>query len=300
MRIIISANCQTYGIAAALSAMCDIPPPVCIQNIGVPAETLREQLLKELQTADVFIYANNNAIALELAPQFALKVKTLKAPVISFHAFHPDLCYAYHRETKQFTRDNYNSVIALWAYTNHLPIERAASLYRAEVYAALGYFEAWPAAIRQMQTAFEDSHLKADFREFYMALKREGCFMHTVNHPRLPVLLLLTKLIARHLGLEMRREISPGQINDNLNGQIWPIYPEIAENLALEGGSYVWKYIKDCRFIDGVPNYLAAKYEDYRSQGLTPQDLQFVPSSAQFLDSMERADAVLKTFAANP
>lgn len=60
MRIIISANCQTYGIAAALSAMCDIPPPVCIQNIGVPAETLREQLLKELQTADAFIYANNN------------------------------------------------------------------------------------------------------------------------------------------------------------------------------------------------------------------------------------------------
>lgn len=300
MKIVISANCQTYGISAALSAMCDMPPPVCIQNIGVPAETLREQLVYELENADAFIYANNNAVGIELASQFSSKLAGLKVPVVSFHAFHPDLCYAYHRQSLQFTRDNYNSVIALWAYTNNLAPERTAMLYRAEVYAALGYFDAWPAAVRQMQAAFDDSDFKPDFREFYLAVKREGCFMHTVNHPRLPVLMGLSKLIIRRLGLEVRREISPGQINDNLNGQIWPIYPEIAEHLALEGGSYVWKYIQEGRSLSGVRQYLDAKFEDYRQQGHTPDTLQFVPSTVQFLDSMERADAVLKNFVEIP
>jgi hypothetical protein len=45
---------------------------------------------------------------------------------------------------------------------------------------------------------------------------------------------------------------------------------------------------------------LDAKFEDYRQQGHTPDTLQFVPSTVQFLDSMERADAVLKNFVEIP
>jgi hypothetical protein len=297
MKILISSNCQTYGLAAAMSAMCEVPPPVCIQNIGTPAETLRKQLACALASADVFVYSQNNSIAIELAAAIAAPQRVVRTPVIAFHAFHPDICYAYHRETKQFTRENYNSTIALWAFFKGLPPERAARLYCHEVYEALGYLSAWDAAYRQMQSAFEDSDLNFGFREFYLAVKRSGCFMHTINHPGLPVLIHLSKLLARHLGIPIRREISPGELNDNLNGQIWPIYPEIAETLGLEGGSYTWKYVKDNRYIEGVGHYLEEKFRDYRENGHTPETLQFVPSTAQFIDSMEHADSILRKFA---
>jgi hypothetical protein len=293
MRLLITANCQSYGIAAALSAMCDIPQPVCVQNIGVSPQEYKSQLTQALSAADVIIYANNNTIAQEIWLAANTQVRAVKIPLISFHAFHPDVCYACHGVNKVFTTRNHNSFITLWSYKRHLSISSAAKLFRSEIYEALGYYDAWPFAVERMQDSFSNSDLSSSFEEFYLSIKRLGCFMHTINHPNISVLTRLSRLVAKHIGLPVTKDISIGQLNDNLNIMIWPVYQEIAESLGLPTGSYTWKFQREGCFLASVEDYLAATYERYRTEGFTPETLTFVPSDVQYINSFQQIDSIL-------
>jgi hypothetical protein len=295
-KIVISSGCQTYGLAPALSAMCNISEPTCVQNIGVDSTALKIDLQRELQDAAVFVFSNNNTVASEVLSEIAFRGLAVKVPVVQFHAFHPDICYAYHKHTMAFTRQHYNSAIALWAYCNKLDVAKTTALYREEVFYALGYFGAWEQAVKALQENFNNSDLRSHFRDFYLEVKRHGVFMHTINHPTLVVLIALAKAIANHVGVPIKRQIPRGQLNDNLNGSIWPIYPEIAHHLALDGGSYTWKFTNANQTFDGIKTFVDHSFNDYREQGLEPEVLQFVPSSAQFLGSMDELNQKLPLF----
>ena len=266
MRLIISSNCITGGLAAGIKAMI---PKAQVIPIALPSiENLEKtnELTKSLQKADVWITNDR----FELADGIPLK-KIIRVPGFSFNAFHPDLIYAKKKSTNELTSQHYNSRIAVWAYSRGLLPRDAAKLFNYRSYQSLGYFDAWEISVKLLKGKFEYFNYSADeFNTFFNRLKRRGLFMYSTNHPYSLVLVELAKLVAKKLGVSsnvINREIV---IPDSFTDTIWPVYPEIGNELAIEG-NYFWRMANV--EIAGIENYLEFAYYSYQVQGISPNDL---------------------------
>lgn len=267
MRLIVSSNCTTGGVAASIKA---IIPGAEVNPFPLPHITDQDKtdkLIKSLQGADVWITTGR----LELADQISLK-KIIQIPTIYFNAFHPDLIYARKKSTNELTSyAHYNSRIAVWAYSHGITPLDAAKLFNHKSYRSLGYFNYWDRSVKTFKQTFEKFNYSADeFDVFFNSLKRCGLFMHSVNHPRSIVFSELAKLIGKRL------DASPNLINreiiipDGLTQSIWPVYPEIGNELSIEG-NYVWRV--GGVEIEGLRNYVEFSYSCYEKQGILPIDL---------------------------
>lgn len=264
-KIIVSSNCQTAGLAAALRAMFPsyevkpIPMPDTGNQAGV------KSLTQELRSASVWVTRGRTELA------EGLSVRVVTVPALYFAAFHPDLCYAVQQSTKKQTTFPYNSRILVWAYNRNVTPSDARRLFRKPVFKKLGYLEYWDRGVHGLREGFRQSGLtEEEFQRFYLKVKRIGLFMHSVNHPSAPVLVELAKLVAQRLGLaagELKREIV---IADGLTESIWPLYPEIGDALALEG-NYCWRMHN--REVIGLDAYVDHSYRMYMEQGIAPGDL---------------------------
>jgi hypothetical protein len=267
-RILVSSNCQTGGVAAALAAILPgdqiIPFPLPVAGDAEGSEKLSETL----RIADVWVSSGRYefAEAAELA-HLRPKGRMLKIPEIWFAAFHPDIVYARKVSTGELTRPNYNSAIALWAYQHAIDTADAAKLFSERSYRELGYFERWNSSVAQLEQRFKPTDV--DFSQFFLAVKRGGLFMHSLNHPMPPVLCRLAWQIAMQLGAGASLLERPVSINDGLLATIWPVYPSIGERLAVIG-SYEWKV--DGVFYSGVRAYLDFAYASYATQKIRPDD----------------------------
>lgn len=268
-RIIVSSNCQTGGVAAALASILPsdqiIPFPLPVASDTEGSGKLRDTL----QTADVWVLSGRYELA-EAAELEQLRAKSgiIKIPEIWFPAFHPDMAYARNASTGELTKPHYNSAIAIWAYRHAIDAEDAAKLFSDRSYRELGYFERWNASVAQLEQRFKPTDV--DFSQFFLAVKRDGLFMHSLNHPMPPVLCRLAAQIAMQLGADASVLERRVQINDGLLGTIWPVYPAIGERLAVIG-SYDWKV--DGVYYSGVRAYLDFAYASYERQNIRPHDL---------------------------
>lgn len=264
--IVVSLSCQTGGIAAALGAMFPEHRVIAMLLPAPTDETGRDTLRDVLKGAEFWVTSGQQELATDLP------VKTLKAPTIYFDAFHPDIIYALKRSTGEITNNHYNSRIAIWAYNNRVDPRDAQGLYREEVYRSLGYLDYWAHSAAHLSQIFAESDLGvASFTPFFRAVKRRGLFMYSVNHPHPQVLVEVTRQLAINMGGNpalIFREIT---IPDAMTSAIWPVYPEVGEELGLEG-NYIWRIAG--REIHGLHAYLELTYDAYEAQGITPGDLQ--------------------------
>jgi hypothetical protein len=273
-RITVSSNCQTGGLAAGLR---DLLPRAEIEPL--PVSTIRayktpERVLRDLENADVWVYTSaHEVIDLETLRRARPGLRIVRIPRIRFYAFHPDVCYARHGSTGELTQPHYNSSIAGWAYNHALSVADARRLFAADVYAELGFFDRWRHDVAALGQEFAESDL--DFRPFYLAVKRQGVFMHTPNHPKPGAIVALARLVAVAVTGDVSLLGRPLSIGDDLLGYAWPVYPEIARSLVLEPGSLDWKM--DGRWLLGLDAFLDAAFERYARQGIRPGDLRFVP-----------------------
>ena len=268
-RIIVSANCQTGGVAAALAAILPsdqiIPFPLPVVGDTEGSGKLRDTL----RMADIWVSSGRYEFA-EAAELEHLRAKggIIKIPEVWFAAFHPDIVYARQTSIGELTIPHYNSGIAVWAYRHAIDAEDAAKLFSDRSYRELGYFECWNASVAELERRFKPTDV--DFSQFFLAVKRDGLFMHSLNHPMPPVLCRLAGQIAIHLGADASVLERRVQINDGLLATIWPVYPAIGERLAVIG-SYDWKV--DGVYYSGVRAYLDFAYASYESKNIRPHDL---------------------------
>lgn len=266
-RILVSSNCQTGGVAAVLAS---IFPALTVVPLPLPGnidDGFEKKVLKELDGADVWI--SMGAFDLLEKHQLTGKVKLIRIPRIRFTGFHPDLVYARRKSTNQLIDPHYNSAIVVWAYQNGLSVEATHSMFTRNIFDALGYLDHWGEAVKQQKEWFRDTDI--DFSEFFLAAQRQGCFMHSINHPHIGILVVLAKLIANKLGADekvLRKHVA---VNDGLNDVIWPLYPEIGEELALYG-NYEWK-LSEHQLISGLTDYISYAFDHYRSLGIAPDDI---------------------------
>lgn len=268
-RILITAFCQTPGLASAVRLL--FPGVEVFTRASLARkDATAEDVAHLLGQIDVWINVEAGADFFSGAP-FARShpnLKYISIPLVEFAAFHPDVCGVRPASAKAMVID-YTSAIAVWAYKSGMSPDNAAKLYNRATFANLGYLSEWDRSVARLRAAFAASSLAPDFDRFLLRIKRFGLFMYSATHPRAAVLAELAKLIAVKLGREEAIRDADVPALDALSHFIWPVYPEIAENLSLPASGYVWQWGDGTRIRDLEP-FLAHSFAQYQARGITP------------------------------
>jgi hypothetical protein len=275
-RIVVSSNCQSNGLALALRNL--LPgAEVIAAPFAWPLEPGKaEELGQKVAASDFWLTIGqpaDNAKVIAAAQHAPTAV--IQIPAIGFSAFHPDLCYVRNGFTGQLTSYHYNSAIVAWAYKNNVDLNDTIGLFNPGTYQQLGYFDQWQSCVDFLQRSFRGCGLEAEFPMFFLNIQRTGNFMHSSNHPRIHVLLRLAKILALRVGHDRGILQKHLELEDELSAISWPMYPEIARELSLDGGSYNWK-ISSSRIYDGVAAYVEYCFEGYRTEGLLPAHVEIL------------------------
>lgn len=285
--IVVTSNCVTAGLSTALQFLCPgqriVPLPISdLENTA--------KVKQALGAAGIWV----TAFQFDLPSQLQIgqtnpDLRLFKIPALSFSAFHPDICYARNQNTNELVEPHYNSRIGVWAYNRGLQVEQALTLFSAETFAKVGYLNNWDSEVQHFQRQFERTDLKNEFAAFYLRLRRMGCFMHSINHPRVEMIIELARAIARALQLPTLEKGTEILFSDTLDNVNWPIYPPIAESLGLANGSYVFK-LGERSLATSLEAYLRYSYQNYQRLGVAPGQLKFEHSEPKgFSQALQEA-----------
>lgn len=271
--IVVSSNCQTGGIAAALQ---EIFWKDKVSPIPYPSFT-DDQLLNEFSKADILITSGR----FDLVDRCLTSNQSFyKFPEIYFAAFHPDLIYVKKISTNEFATPHYNSALCVWAYKNGLDITNTMALFTPTNFNKLGYFSQYKASVDRLSESFKNSGLPVNL--FLPNVVRHGVFMHSVNHSKVSTLVRLAKVIAMQIDPKESFLHQDINISDGLTDTVWPVYPEIADFYALTGGSYNWKI--QSKMIHGLNNYIEYSFDDFKRQGIERDDIKFADRDESIYD----------------
>jgi glycosyltransferase involved in cell wall biosynthesis len=280
LKVVVSSNCQTAGIASALQL---ILPGADIEALPIALNIINDEnkprFKKALSRADFWITISQP----ELLQEWNYKhVKPIRVPGLMFRAFHPDLVYARNTETNQLIPpiEHYNSLIVLWSWMQGFSVEEAKKAFNERLLHELGYMDMWDVSYANMKSAFSGADI--DFKRFFAHVKRMGMFMHSINHPIQPAL--------SAIAMQAAEIIEPGcrgadpalcdSLTDPLRHSIWPLYPPIAEAMSLPG-SYSWM-LSD-RHYPNLASFIEYSYSIYASEGINAKNVkfEFIPVESQ-------------------
>jgi hypothetical protein len=231
-RIIVTGNCAMPGLVATLRL---IFPRDSIQHHRIWVED-NASIAASLTDADIWI-AHEVPDNKELLDRSRTGAKQLLCPALLFSGFHPDMVFAWRDDGSFFEGLNpYHSAIALWAWRRGLDVADALRLFRPDIFRKLGYHEAYDMEVDGLRAGFATSSI--DFSWFWLRVKRTGVFMHTMNHPRVEPIVLVSKLIAVELGAssDVLQQPLERYIQDELLPiGVWPVYPDLAAHLGVPG-----------------------------------------------------------------
>jgi Polysaccharide biosynthesis enzyme WcbI len=247
-RFFVLGNCQVDSVAKCLRAL---HPEGYVEGANI-WNLLRDfenedRLLAYVRTFDFVVlqdFGDNVLGVLDGAMVKALRPDTLMLPGILFSAFHPDIVYVQTSEPAFAGRrivpsaiGDYHSALTVFGYLQGLSVERTISLFRAEVYRALGYLSMWPESESFLLDQFRHHGWPAD--EFYGRWVRRGAFMHSINHPKLHVCADIARMILKRCQIKyVDDKFEDALVDPLLTGPIWPLYPEVAALYGLAGSMH--------------------------------------------------------------
>jgi len=208
-----------------------------------------------------------------------LAVQVMQIPTITFAAFHPDIVYAFqeNRIVKSGLNSDWNSRILMIAYLEGLGQSEAVSLFRADVFDSVGYFDSWSDSATDLAESF--SRCDFDFSRWMRAVQRSGVFMYGVNHPVQFALTELAIQISEKMADRTHEQMFELHklTKDYLAHIVWPVYPEIANRLGLQG-SYHWRVDNEYA---NLPQFVEKCFRRWDESGLRSLQPTFVPSVSQ-------------------
>jgi hypothetical protein len=243
-RIAILSNCHGEIVGRCIQALTGKQPPE-FRMLNV--DFLRNE--EESREAVKGLFAKNDVVLIQ--PQMAevitrhhpkLAGKMLRWPSVFFGAFHPDQCYVRIERNEGEVKGPlgpYHSSIAFHAWRRGLKPAQALRLFRTEVFEELNFFNYWSNARSALLE--EGERCDMDLSPLLEQWSMRGCFMHSVGHPKLHVLLDVARELLRRLEIPVLPVDPLEFVHDNLADQsIWPVYPEVGEQLGIPG-AYVFK-----------------------------------------------------------
>jgi len=216
-------------------------------------------------------------------PQAADRLVTF--PLVYFAGYHPDLVLATSTSQHNWVKGpliEYNSSLILFGYLNGMDVGETVSLFNEDVYRHLDFSSYWDTASAWLvhESNYKlGSNLTGGASTFRMdtlleAWVRQGCFMHSTNHPKVSVCADLARGILTALNLPVAHPHPDEFVYDDMaDGPAWPVYPEIAATLGLPGDyrfKLPKKLDKSVSFLT-LEEFVEASFEVYRT--LDPDDI---------------------------
>jgi hypothetical protein len=232
-------NCQLSAVARYAGSL-----------LGAEAEYLHPSdargeatVLRQAMARAQIVFASRGSLlnrAAAIAREGELSsVQVIGFPRIFFAGFHPDLVYPPSLSAERRNPlGNANSAILLAAWRDGLSVDEAVSLFRDEVYAELGYFDAFGEARDNLIEECEAIGL--DVAPMIHRWMTSGAFVHQPLHPRIDVLQDIVDALLTSRGLLKPMETRPAMEDELALNAIWPVYPEIAQRLGL-AGNYIFQ-----------------------------------------------------------
>ncbi len=149
--------------------------------------------------------------------------RAVRIPEVDFSGFHPDL--------RRRGARVYHSGLIMAAFAMGLPRARVASLFNGRAYSALGYFDEYDRAERQLLDT--GAALGLDPGPVLHALKGE-VFVHVPQRPTMAFHWRLARHICDGFGLATDPAAAPPP-DPYARQARWPVYPEIAARLGVPG-----------------------------------------------------------------
>ncbi len=268
VKIVVVSNCQTGGVTVALRAL--LPDCEVVPFPYPEIANKRSDFSKTVRDADFLVSSAPEAVQTTIENDLPRKPPGIvRIPEVYFDAFHPDLVYAWinNEQTVQSPAGPYNSAIVLWAWQQELNVKQTLRLFNDDVLRNLGYGSRWTMALNRFADDLRVSGI--DPIRFIQYLQRHGCFMHTVNHPKLIVLWQLARscIDRMHLTSPYYNEPIYEILVDGLKeaSVVWPIYPYVANSLGLSG-SYAWK-LESGRIVH-LEQFIERSFQMYHEQSL--------------------------------
>ncbi|MGO1119234.1 GSCFA domain-containing protein [Rhodovibrionaceae bacterium A322] len=241
LKIVVIGNCQVFNIVKFFRLSFPTAEIVLLPVAELADDSKRESHSPHLTDADVIFsqplrtgkYGAFSEAALQEHP------RTIFFPMVYFAGFHPDCLYVSNAKTNaliQSATGGYSSSIAVSAFLAGLSVEQTLGLYNQETYEDLGYFDVWEHSKSILLQDF--ARLGLEVSDLFERWQGQGLFMHTINHPCLTVLTDLGKLLLKQAGLTPDVAVANPEkfIPDGAPSDVvWPVYPELARRLNLEG-----------------------------------------------------------------
>ena len=252
-------------------------------------DAFKASLSATLQNTTLWLAIDGDALVQEQRSSLQPSTVVIRLPSIGFSAFHPDICFVSTDAIHPRSDPPFHSAIAAWAYRHELSLAQTCALYQPQHYAALGYFSAWDASVAYLEKQFQLSDLAVYFEPFFLAIKRQGCFMHTFNHPKPFVITLLCQTLCRHLGITPEGSAILNEEDSTLSALDWPVYPEIALMLGLPSAALGWRHNQ--RWIPDLAAFVDEQFALYARWQIAPKQLQPMHRDGALLDRVLGASA---------
>ena len=235
-RITLIGNCQMQGIGECIQAM--------LGDADVVWHLLSDSFLARFEAGEldarlarsdrIFLHQHHRLSPLFEARQSTLGDRIRKVPQIVFPTFHPDMDYVFGPHgTIKGPMGEYHSALVFHAWRSGLDALQARALFREHVFRAAGYFDyqapstAWLAA--------EGHNCGLPLQSLMSRWSRCGVWMLSSNHPKLFVLADVAQALLAREGLRVHTALTDLLPDPLTEGPVWPVYPEIARALGLEG-----------------------------------------------------------------
>lgn len=194
--------------------------------------------------------------------ELRLKREPTLYPKVLFRGFHPD-CVSVAGQGRMINSPtgNYHSDILIGSFLSGLSVSDALGHFNLSAYRKLRYFEEFESSDERLRQDFATlGYDAAGLARDWMA---SGCFMYSYNHPALHVMGTVFQLAMARAGFETDVDIS-GLEDVLARASQWPVYPEFAEQLGVDGRYVFRSSVKDGPFELELEEFARRSYEIYR------------------------------------
>lgn len=244
-RAVVFGNCQANGIGRLLQAMTGDVESQVFETTPKMLGRLRSGDLdigQALRRADiVFVQAIGEVMELVHSrhPREAHKLRQI--PPLSYSGFHPDIVYITDAGSHLGgPMGEYHSSIVFWAWRQGLRREQAAALFRPEVYEHLDFAAHRQAGYQALVELGRQTDLP--MAPLIDRWHRRGCWMHTVNHPKLWALADVVAAALRREGIDPLVSAADSVDDPLSRWPVWPLYPGLPGTASGgHAGDFVFK-----------------------------------------------------------
>jgi hypothetical protein len=278
MKFRIHGNCQVGSVADSLRLLYHTED-VQLFHVDTSPQGLVNHFSK-IDSADGFIEIIHDSLlaVIKANPSVAelVPLKFLTLPSITFSAFQPDTQYIFNENgvVKNGLHGDWNSRIAITGYLRGLSPNQTVELFNLEIFQALGYLDDWKESAKFLQNSFQECGINGT--HWMRRMASHGIFMHGINHPRpIAIFELVQQFASIHLP-PPDHEIAGAEqyLTDHLSHIVWPVYPEIAATLGLEG-TYLWR--EGSQHAD-LQTFIESSFKHWDFLNLRNTQITFIPS----------------------